>query len=47
MWKGAFPETSNPLNYAKMKNVLKEMQLHIKNYALFLARSVSTKGHFQ
>lgn len=30
MWKGAFPETSNPLNYAEMTNVLEEKQLPIK-----------------
>lgn len=30
MRKGALPETSDPLNYAKMKYVLKEMQLPIR-----------------
>lgn len=30
MWKGALPESSNHLNYARMKNVWEEVQFPIR-----------------
>lgn len=49
MWRGAFPETSDPLNYAKMKNVLKQSLCQAEELGqtklqgpTFLVMSVST-----